>query len=671
MTSKKSIRHRLIFGIITPLVIIIFLFGVIITTFVSTNFSTMQWSIVEDKSLSASYQASDFFTKYLAIVNQMAGNEAILQMMRDMKNPGDALTVSSYDMAENCLNNIHESDAAISLAWTVDLDSGDSVRSTGITRGLTIDEYDVTTRDWYIEAMAAKKLIITEPYMDTLSQTLVTSVIGPAYDTDGSMIGLVAVDMTLATLDSVMSSYTLGKDGNFFMVTESGTIMHHPDSEKITLNISEGDLSDSLVTAINNGTTGEVVYNYGNTKYHGYISTVGDTGWRIISGLPYTEFYERTFLLVIQVLLLIVISSAILWIILRRVSRGITVPISNLANSANEIADGNLDVEIKVYTEDETGLVATALARTVVRLKKYIVYIDEISATLNELTKGNLNLQLHQTYEGEFYKIKEALENFVTELRSVMSQINTSSLQVADGSRCVSEGAQSLAEGTLAQTNSIDSLSVSVSAMIEQLKQSSEFAQKASRISDEEERYINNSKQKMEELVEAIQEINSKSDEIGKIVETIDSITKQTNMLSLNAAIEAARAGEAGKGFAVVAHEVSDLAQKSAEASQNISVLIHDTLTTVERGVSLATESGKIQDTVVSKAQEANEIMRNIEKYTNEHVASSASITKELNDITMVIQSTSATAEESSAASEDLSNQAEVLKAMVSKFKYN
>lgn len=670
MTSRKDIKSKLLFGIITPLVIIILCFGILITIFVGTKFSTLEWNTIEDKSLSASYQISDFFTKYTEIVNQMGENEAILQMMQDIKKPGDSLTVSSYDMAEACLNNIEGCDDNISLAWTVDLDSGDSVRSSGITRGLTIDDYDVTTRDWYIQAMDSKKLVITEPYIDTLSQTLVTSVIQPAYDSKGSMIGLVAVDMTLATLDTTMQSYTLGNNGKFFLVTENGTIMYHPDSEKITLNISEGDFSDSLVSAINNNALGKVSYKYGNTSYRGYISTVGNTGWRVISGLPNSEFYASTLLLIIQVILLIIISCGILVSIIIKVSNGIVNPVKKLAASADEIAEGHLDVEIDTTAEDETGLVAEALNRTVVRLKDYIAYIDEIAFTLDELTKGNLNLSLKQSYDGEFQKIKVSLETFVNTLQEVMSQINATAIQVAEGSKHVADGAQSLAEGTLSQSTSMETLAESINAMMEQLKNSSEHAGKASDIADEEAKYINQSKEKMAQLVEAIQEINSKSDEIGTIVQTIDGIASQTNMLSLNAAIEAARAGEAGKGFAVVATEVSNLAQKSTEASQSISMLIDDTLKAVSKGVTLATESESIQDIVVEKAKEANEYMRSIAERTSQEVSKSASVTGEISEITSVIQNTSATAEESSAASEELNNQAEVLKEMVSKFKF-
>lgn len=671
MKARKHIQSKLLLGVITPLVAIFLCFGILITGFVGKKFSALEWNTIEDKSLSASYQISDFFTKYTEIVNQMGENEAILQLMRDVQNPGDSLTVPSYDLAETCLNNIEQCDNNVSLAWTVDLDSGDSVRSSFITRGLTIDDYDVTTRDWYIQAMDSKKLVITEPYIDTLSQTLVTSVIQPAYDSDGSMLGLVAVDITLATLDTTMQSYTLGKDGKFFLMTENGTIMYHPDSEKVTKNVSEGDFSDSLVTAINQNVSGDITYNYGDTEYRGYISTVGNTGWRVISGLPTDEFNESTRTLIAQTALLLIGACVILVLILLQVSHSIVAPIKKLTASANEIADGHLDIAIDTSGKDETGLVADALERTVVRLKDYITYINEISYTLDELTKGNLNLSLQQSYDGDFQKIKVSLETFVSTLKEVMSEINTASTQVAEGAKQMSDGAQSLANGTMSQSSSIDTLSSSISTVLEQMKISSEHADEASSISAEAASHIQESKEKTTELINAIQEISEKSDEIRTFVDTINNIADQTNILSLNASIEAARAGEAGKGFAVVASEVSNLAQQSTEASKRISALIEETLKAVAKGVSLAAESDEIQDTVVEKASKANELMHDIAVRTSEEVSKSENITGEIDGISSIVQNTSATAEESSAASEELSSQAAVLKKMVSKFKFD
>lgn len=670
MEKTKSIRYKLSRSITPPLLVSICTFGVIVLFFFSIQILNAERKTVQLSSESAAFQISDFLTKYLEITNQMACNESILQMMRDIKQPGDSLTVSSYEAAENSLNRILESDDAISLAWTVDFDTGDSVRSSGITRGLTIDEYDVTTRDWYIEAMAAKKLIITEPYIDTLSQTLVTSIITPAYDADGSMLGLVAIDMTLAQIDTTMSQYKLGNNGFFIICTNKGTIMFHPNADLVSQSITEVDVPEVVSTAITSGVEGDYNYFNGINGYHSHLTQIGNTGWIIFSSLPDAEYFSVPVMLAFFILALITLSSILLTKTIKKNAFALIQPLNDLALSANELADGNLDVNITVSSNDEIGLVADALKRTVIRLKEYIDYISEISTTLDKFADGNLNLTLEHSYDGDFNKIKVSLEHFISNLTDVLNQIKETSSQVADGSKQVAEGAQALAEGTLNQNNSVSTLSSSFDNLIVELEIACKDADKASKIADEEETYITRSKEKMNELIVAIQQINEKSDEISSIVQTIDNIASQTNMLSLNAAIEAARAGEAGRGFSVVATEVNSLAQQSTDASHNISALIADTLNAVQKGVKLATESGELQDMVVTKANEANEIMRNISNNTIAHISASKDITDEIGGISFVVQSNSATAEQSSAASQELNSQAEVLKTMVTKFHY-
>ena len=339
-----------------------------------------------------------------------------------------------------------DSDDIISLAWTVDLDSKDSVRSSGITRGLTIDEYDVTTRDWYIEAMEAQDFIITEPYIDTLSQTLVTSVIGPAYDTDGSMLGLVAIDITLSNIKSIMSKYNIGNNGVFFLTTEGGTMMYHPDESKLTLPMEEAGFTGGIVSNVVAGKTGKTSYVYDKSSCLGSITKIGTTGWNIISGVSKTEVYGKMLSICVSMLVLLAIACAALVFVVSRIASSLTKPIMELKNVANEIADGNLDVSISVSSQDEIGLVAEAMQKTVHRLKDYMAYIDEISEILESLEQGNLYIDLKQSYGGQFQKIKIPLEAFTDRLREIILGIQSASTQVAEGSKQVSDGAQVLAE---------------------------------------------------------------------------------------------------------------------------------------------------------------------------------------------------------------------------------
>ena len=195
------------------------------------------------------------------------------------------------------------------------------------------------------------------------------------------------------------------------------------------------------------------------------------------------------------------------------------------------------------------------------------------------------------------------------------------------------------------------------------------MAEKSNEVSEEAGRLLGETMEKMNELVAAMDEINSSSNEIGRIIKTIEDIAFQTNILALNAAVEAARAGNAGKGFAVVADEVRSLAEKSAEASKTTSELIEHSIQAVENGTRIAGDTSEsIKNTAIS-AKEAISFNGEIRKNSTAQAEQVAQVTVGVDQISSVVQTNSATAQQSSAASEELAGQAEMLKKAVGRFK--
>ncbi len=351
------------------------------------------------------------------------------------------------------------------------------------------------------------------------------------------------------------------------------------------------------------------------------------------------------------------------------VATSITKPILKITGVAHEIADGNFNVQLSIDSQDEVGELANSFRRTVDRLVNYQDYIDEISQTLLEISKGNLALHLHKDYEGQFEKIKTNLMHLVSGLNDTMYQINISADQVADGSGQLSIGSQMLSEGATEQAGSIEQLSSTVGEISSQIQQSAKNIEMVNQLAEETNVEFRGSNQKMQQMLVSMEEISEKSIEIHKIIKTIQDIAFQTNILALNAAVEAARAGAAGKGFAVVADEVRNLAQKSAEAAKNTTILIERTSQAVDSGVHVAEDTVASFSAMFTNMEAITHKMNEITQASVQQAEGASQINMSVEQISLVVHTNSATAEESAAASQELSRQAQLLKELVSKFK--
>ncbi len=346
--------------------------------------------------------------------------------------------------------------------------------------------------------------------------------------------------------------------------------------------------------------------------------------------------------------------------------RTINRPVRELDSVARKIAEGDLSQSITYNSRDELGMLAANFNKTVGRLRNYI---GEISSVLKQIADGNLIFELNLNYEGEFAKVKQALEEISVALNDTLGQINQAADQVSSGSDQVSSGAQALSQGATEQASSIQELAATINEISTQVKETAANANEVRRQTDVTGEQVTTSNSQMQEMISAMTEISDKSGQISKIIKTIEDIAFQTNILALNAAVEAARAGEAGKGFAVVADEVRNLASKSAEASKSTAALIEDTVQAVEKGTEIANATAESLFAVVESTKGVVASVDKIASAADQQADSVAQVTLGIDQISSVVQTNSATAEESAAASEELSSQAQVMKSLVGRFR--
>lgn len=350
------------------------------------------------------------------------------------------------------------------------------------------------------------------------------------------------------------------------------------------------------------------------------------------------------------------------------VLKGIITPIQTVIQSSKGLSEGKLDFHIDVKSTNEIGVLADSLNTSVKNLN---LYITDISNILNDMAAGDLTRKSNIEYIGDFVQIQKAIETIGHEQSQTMAQIHASSSQVDAGANQVADGAQNLAQGATEQASEVDNLMHMIEQISDQINGNAKSALVTEQQADLVGEQITVCNGQMQEMAEAMKQISDCSDEIQHIIKTIDDIAFQTNILALNAAVEAARAGSAGKGFAVVADEVRNLAAKSAEAVKDTSQLIEKTLHMVSTGSKLTDLTRDSLQQVVSGAGKVTEEIKVISEASQEQETAIGRIKESITQISTVIQSNSATSEESAAASQQLAGQAQVLKALIGKFKFN
>lgn len=385
------------------------------------------------------------------------------------------------------------------------------------------------------------------------------------------------------------------------------------------------------------------------------------------SDANYLRSAQATAISTVVVMFLLVAAFIISICLAFRLSHIIRKPLGAIGEAVTQLRNGNFDVTVQYQSRDELGILADQVQEMCDTLKQIV---EDEESILNAFAQGNFDQRTKQEalYVGDLEKMLVSMRQTSILLSETLHEINTSADQVSLGAGQISDGAQTLAQGTTEQASSIQQLAASIHEISKQIDQNTQSILEANEDVDGVSQEVQAGNEKMQQMLLAMDDINKNSIEIEKIIKNIEDIAFQTNILALNAAVEAARAGAAGKGFAVVADEVRALAGKTAEASKYTAELIGKALTGAQNGKQIADDTASSFDKVYRGVHAVAEKTQRIAEVSKQQDEATKQILIGIDQISSVVQTNSATAEQSAAASQELSGQAVILKQQIGKF---
>lgn len=371
---------------------------------------------------------------------------------------------------------------------------------------------------------------------------------------------------------------------------------------------------------------------------------------------PSTFIQHYTIFCVVLFVILAIGITIFAFAILTKIRKGFKV----VTDATVELADGNVDIMLESLTKDEFGKL----------IEEYIILLEnskEQAAIAEAVASGDMTISI--TPRSKKDKLGNALLKMVRNTDHSLSNIRDSAYQVSTSSSEVASASESLAQGSTEQASAIQQITASIDDVAKKTKENAQESMNAAELVEKTIENVKIGNGQMQEMMEAMQEINASSERISKIIKVIDDIAFQTNILALNAAVEAARAGEAGKGFAVVAEEVRNLAAKSAQAAAETAELIEDSIKKVGAGSQIAEKTAKALEEITIDVQQSGEIITGIAEASNYQATAIAQIDQAIEQVSQVVQTNSATSEECAAASIELSNQAARMRELLAVYK--
>ena len=543
----------------------------------------------------------------------------------------------------------------------------------GFTSGNLLDKKGVSIKDGtdfsdrdYVKAALNGKTNISDVTLSKYTNTYGISIAAPLISS-GRIIGVVYYRADVDFMNDIVKHISVGQGSYAYILDENNNVIAHKN-EKYIMHDKYKEMIPKDIKNCISSQNGSMTCSYGGDKYIcGYSKIDKTANWRVVIASPESAYNSDILRLVKKLVISDIIALIVAIIVALIIARVISRPIVRVKNLLSALAQGDLSVQLNdTKNKDELGI----LQNSAVSLNRMLSdMLTQSGDVLSKMAAYDLTSEDMREYPGKFNELAASINSIKAILSNMILNIQNSSVNVDGGSKQLAEAASTLSEGTMAQASSLQKLVTDVENVAQNINANSDktiFVNESLGNLDSE---IKDGNQKMQELSNVVRTVEEMSEDIKKIVNTIDGIAFQTNILALNASVEAARAGESGRGFAVVAQEIGTLATKSSDASKKTAELIEKCI----KGIESAKEYADItSDSLAKIVSDSNNIANAFDEMSkaNEIQAKNANdIRNEIENISQVVQSNTATAQQTAASTEVLSEQAAALKDMTGRFK--
>ena len=543
----------------------------------------------------------------------------------------------------------------------------------GFTSGNLLDKKGVSIKDGtdfsdrdYVKAALNGKTNISDVTLSKYTNTYGISIAAPLISS-GRIIGVVYYRADVDFMNDIVKHISVGQGSYAYILDENNNVIAHKN-EKYIMNDKYKEMIPKDIKNCISSQNGSMTCSYGGDKYIcGYSKIDKTANWRVVIASPESAYNSDILRFVKKLVISDIIALIVAIIVALIIARVISRPIVRVKNLLSALAQGDLSVQLNdTKNKVELGI----LQNSAVSLNRMLSdMLTQSGDVLSKMAAYDLTSEDMREYPGKFNELAASINSIKAILSNMILNIQNSSVNVDGGSKQLAEAASMLSEGTMAQASSLQKLVTDVENVAQNINANSDktiFVNESLGNLDSE---IKDGNQKMQELSNVVRTVEEMSEDIKKIVNTIDGIAFQTNILALNASVEAARAGESGRGFAVVAQEIGTLATKSSDASKKTAELIEKCI----KGIESAKEYADItSDSLAKIVSDSNNIANAFDEMSkaNEIQAKNANdIRNEIENISQVVQSNTATAQQTAASTEVLSEQAAALKDMTGRFK--